>query len=222
MALLLLQDRLSSSASLSSISSGSGSSSDSSSCSSYNKPLAAIVEDEIVPVQEDGLPQCTFSSMPSKPIFDEIELHEEKPNFRQRIKRIWSKNIDEQAKEAKTSAVKPKRYSVPNVPLQSPSPAHREMKRSFNHPMNGLRRWRSGLHRSSVSNERTVMPDIPVAAAAKSASAVAVKILPRPRALSENNGRLHLHINDHLNMLQEPSQDGKISEYRQTDMRYSV
>jgi hypothetical protein len=65
------------------------------------------------------------------------------------------------------------------------------------------------------------MPDIPVAAAAKSASAVAVKTLPRPRALSENNRRLHLHINDHLNMLQETSQDGKISEYRQTKMRYS-
>jgi hypothetical protein len=187
----------------------------------YNKPLVAIVEDEIVSVQEDGLPQCTFSRMPSKPIFGEIELLEEKPNFRQQIKRIWSKYIDEQATEAKTSAVKSKSYSVPNMPLQSPSPAHREVKRSFNHPMNGLRRWRSGLHRSSVSNEGTAMPDIPVAAAAKSASAVAVKTLPRPRALSENNRRLHLHINDHLNMLQETSQDGKISEYRQTKMRYS-
>jgi hypothetical protein len=66
------------------------------------------------------------------------------------------------------------------------------------------------------------MPNIPVAAAAKSASAVAVKILARPRALSENNRRLHLHINDHLNMPQETSQDGKISDYRQPDMRYSV
>ncbi|CAO3657863.1 unnamed protein product [Umbelopsis vinacea] len=62
------------------------------------------------------------------------------------------------------------------------------------------------------------MPNIPVAAAAKSASAVAVKILARPRALSENNRRLHLHINDHLNMPQETSQDGKISDYRQPDM----
>lgn len=206
MALLILQDRLSSSASLSSISSSSGSGSDSSSCSPYNKPLPAITEDMVAPEQDD-VPECDYTIAESEPIFEEFEPLAEKPNFRQRIMRMWTKQATE-SKGCKADNTKPKRHSVPNIHFHSPPPlppALRETRRSFNHHMNGFKRWRSVLHRNSVSTEEPAIPDTKPAAP--------VKPLPRPRALSEDNGRLHLHMNDRLDYLQDPIKEGNTRKY---------
>lgn len=161
----------------------------------------------MVAPEQDDVPECDYTIAESEPIFEEFESLAEKPNFRQRIMRMWTKQATE-SKGCKADNTKPKRHSVPNIHFHSPPPlppALRETRRSFNHHMNGFKRWRSVLHRNSVSTEEPAIPDTKPAAP--------VKPLPRPRALSEDNGRLHLHMNDRLDYLQDPIKEGNTRKY---------
>jgi len=201
MALLIIQDRLSSSASLSSISSGSDTTSSSNSFARINKPLPVISESEIPPLCIDEPLGITYSSLADEAIF-EPDPAALRPNFRQRIKRMWSKKMD----EPMTDTTKPKRHSVPNIHIQTST--SKETKKSSNLTKNGLMRWRSVLHRNSVSTEVPMIPETRTSMPPP----LNPNPVPRRRALSEDNGRLQLHIDDSVDYLNELSGEAKISE----------
>jgi hypothetical protein len=203
MALLIIQDRLSSSASLSSISSGSDTTSSSNSIARINKPLPVILESEIPPLCIDEPLGITYSSLASEIIFEPAPAVG-RPNFRQRIKRMWSKKMD----EPMADTTKPKRHSVPNIHMQTST--SKETKKSSSHAMNGLMRWRSVLHRNSVSTELPIMPETRAAVPPPQNP----NPVPRRRALSEDNGKLQLHIDDSVDYLNELSGEAKISEWK--------
>ncbi|KAH8555426.1 hypothetical protein BGW37DRAFT_136207 [Umbelopsis sp. PMI_123] len=209
MALLIIQNHLSSSASLSSISSGSDSTSTSNSFSRINKQLPVISESEIPPLCIDE--PLEISSLANEPMEEATRV--ERPNFRQRLRRLWSKRVDGPV----TDNTRPKRHSVPNIRIHTPSSAPKETKKSSNLTMNGLMRWRSVLHRNSVSNEESVIAD-----GVESGSAQRSHRMPRRRALSEDNGRLQLHVDDSLDYLNELSGEAKITRLRHTRSLSSI
>ncbi|KAG2187511.1 hypothetical protein INT44_005200 [Umbelopsis vinacea] len=213
MALLIIQDRLSSSASLSSISSGSDTTSSSNSIARINKPLPVISESEIPPLCIDEPLGITYATLASEAIFEPAPVAG-RPNFRQRIKRMWSKKMDEPMNDT----TKPKRHSVPNIHIQTST--SKETKKSSNHTMNGLMRWRSVLHRNSVSTEVPIIPE--TRPAMPPPPLQNPNPVPRRRALSEDNGRLQLHIDDSVDYLNELSGEAKITRLRHTRSLSSI
>ncbi|KAJ2960625.1 hypothetical protein NQZ79_g4086 [Umbelopsis isabellina] len=185
MALLILQDRLSTS-SLSSISSSSDFSSNSN--SARDKPLPPILDADFAPPQEAKLEFESFIPIQCAKDEDEEGRIVKRNNFRQRMKRIFFKIENEQDNKHTIFDTKFRRRSAPaKLTVQPISPIKEQ------HPVqqdkSGVRRWRSVLNRNSISTERQAS-EIQAARLAQS------QFTPRRRALSEDNGRLEIHMAD--------------------------
>lgn len=202
MALLILQDRLSTS-SLSSISSSSGYSSNSS--SARDKPLLPILDADFAPPQEAKLEFESFIPIQCTKGDDEDINIVKRDNFRQRMKRIFFKHSNE-PQDGKPSIfdTKLRRRSAPvDLTLQPTSPM--EEQHPIQQERSGLRRWRSALNRNSISTDRQ--------ASEMQAARLARSHTPRRRALSEDNGRLEIHMADRLDCMYEHAKDSSARKF---------